>query len=275
MRFIIKNWVRASVWCLVVVLALVWWRAVQLGERTEMERLHPLLRVVRLSQEQNESQKSFWRSKTPRYFQKTKDLVAGNTAASVSNLFNGFSTRAADMTENEKADLAKKFNEKFRPAMERWGAAYTNRIPFNLADFTLDKFHSTLGPNMFTFMLGDTTLTFVTSRDANQPAKVGYLMIRKAALDMNRLPGKGFVPNLNAPVTTEEVIRMVKTDSGVEFKPNEVIIRPTAKASAMNGGAFVDILSTGDDLNNALNYKISMVFDADGKLVNYERDPRF
>jgi hypothetical protein len=64
-------------------------------------------------------------------------------------------------------------------------------------------------------------------------------------------------------------------DTGVEFTPSEVIIRPTAKASAMNGGAFVDLLPEGLDPNNGLNYKISMVFDANGKLVNYERDPRF
>jgi len=81
--------------------------------------------------------------------------------------------------------------------------------------------------------------------------------------------------DLKTPVTTEEIIRMVKADSGVEFKPNEVIIRPTAKASALNGGAFVDLLPAGLDPNNALNYKISMVFDASGKLVNYERDPSF
>jgi len=68
---------------------------------------------------------------------------------------------------------------------------------------------------------------------------------------------------------------MVKADSGVTFALNEILIRPTAAACALNGGAFVDVLPSGKDPNNALNYRISMVFNADGRLVNYERDPFF
>jgi len=37
---------------------------------------------------------------------------------------------------------------------------------------------------------------------------------------MNRLPQPGFVPDLKTPVTTEEIIRMVKADPR-GFKPNE------------------------------------------------------
>jgi hypothetical protein len=92
---------------------------------------------------------------------------------------------------------------------------------------------------------------------------------------MNNLPENGFIPNLTIPVSKEDVIRMVMADSGVEFKPNEVLIKPTAISSALNGGAFVNILPTGKDPNNALNFKISMVFGADGNLVNYQRDPFF
>jgi hypothetical protein len=68
---------------------------------------------------------------------------------------------------------------------------------------------------------------------------------------------------------------MVNVDSGVEFKPNEVIIRPTAISCALNGGAFVELLPTGADPNNGLSSKIDLVFGPDGKLVNYDRDPFF
>jgi len=267
MRFIKGN--RVLAWSLVMALIVAGWVWLQQAERREMERINPGLRLARLHEEEIEKMNADTRAKF------AADLRAGKSAASPTNLWRQMSIRAADMTEKQKAELARLFTGKFRPALERWGAAYTNRLPFNLADVTLDKFHSTLGSHMYSFMLGSTTLTFVTPRDPNAPAKIGYLMVRQAAVDMNRLPQPGFVPDLKTPVTTEEIIRMVKADSGVEFKPNEVIIRPTAKASALNGGAFVDLLPAGLDPNNALNYKISMVFDASGKLVNYERDPSF
>jgi len=183
--------------------------------------------------------------------------------------------RATDLTQTEREALAKKFDEKFRPAFFRWCSAYEDRIPFKREEFTLDKFHSMLGTHMYTFMIGDATVTLQDPGDSNKDAKVGYLMVRKAAVQMNQLPAPGFSPKLDLPISCEEVIRMVKADSGVEFKPNEVLMKPTAKACALNGGAFVDVLPAGADPNNALSFPISMVFDADGKLVNYERDPFF
>ena len=180
------------------------------------------------------------------------------------------------MSADEKAELAKKFKEKFLPAVEKWFNAYEGHIPFRPEDLTLDKFHSRLGDYMYTFMIDrDTTFTIQDSKDPKGVAKVSYLMSRKAAVEINSLPGNGFVPDLTIPIKREDVIRMVKADSGVEFTPNEVLIKPTAAACALNGGAFVDILPTGADPNNALNFKISMVFGPDGNLVNYEKDPFF
>lgn len=181
-------------------------------------------------------------------------------------------TRATEFTEEEKSKFTQDFKEKYRPAAERWYNAYEGRVPFKLEDFTVDKFHSRVFQNAYTFMIGETTFTI---QDSKQGTSVSYLMTRKAANQINQSPGNGFVPNLTTPVSREDVIRMVKADSGVEFKPNEIIIKPTGAASALNGGAFVDILPSGKDPNNALNYVISMVFNADGMLVNYERDPAF
>jgi hypothetical protein len=182
------------------------------------------------------------------------------------------SKRSADMSQKERIQLSQDFETKYKPLVQKWLKAYEGHAPFAAEDFTLERFHSRLGDHMYTFMLGDTTFTI---QDSKLGLKVSYLMTRAAAKDLNQIPTAGFVPNLAVPVTSDEVIRMVKADSGVGFKPNEVLIKPTAAACALNGGAFVNILPTGADPNNGLNYKISMVFASDGKLVNYERDPFF
>jgi len=184
-----------------------------------------------------------------------------------------FTKRTADFTNEERAKLAKDFAERYRPVVEKWFNAYAGRIPFRLEDFTLDKFHSRLGDYMFTFMIGD--VTFTVQDNPKLGLKVSYLMTRQGVRQLNQVPQGGFVPDLSVPTTREEVLRMVKEDTGVEFKPNEVLIKPTAAACALNGGAFVDILPAGKDPNNAMNYNISMVFDSAGKLVNYTRHPFF
>lgn len=100
-------------------------------------------------------------------------------------------------------------------------------------------------------------------------------MSRKAALAMNDIPTPGTVPNFSVPVNRSDIIGMVQADSGVQFKPNEVIIRPTAAACGINGGAFVHTIPTVADPNNGLSSKVDMVFNGDGKIVNYQRDPFF
>lgn len=184
--------------------------------------------------------------------------------------------KAADFTDKEKAELAEKFQKELKPAVEKWAKAYEGRIPFRPEDLSFDKFHNQLGKNssfyLYTFVFDGITLTV---EESNGNAKVNYLMVRTAAIEMNNTPKAGFVPNLTIPVGRDDVIRMVKADSGVEFKPNEILIKPTAISCAFNGGAFVDVLPTGKDPNNALNFKISMVFGPDGNLVNYQRDPFF
>lgn len=224
-----------------------------------MERAYPALKIKREREEQNELYNS-----TPKTF------LLRATTNSQPHLIH----RASELPDGKMADIAKLFSEQFRPALMKWASAYSNRIPFDLSDVTLDKFHSTLGSHMFTFMISNTTLTFMLDRNGNNP-RVGYMMVRQAAVAMNQLPAPGTQPDLNTSVTASQVLDMVQADTGVTFKPNEVIIRPTAKASALNGGAFVDLLPTGADPNNALNYKLSMTFDSSGKLVDYERDPQF
>jgi hypothetical protein len=184
--------------------------------------------------------------------------------------------KAADLSDEERASLRRKFDEGMKPAIEKWLSAYNGHSPFKFDNVTLEKFHNRIGRNdsfyVYTFVLGDITLTI---QESNGTFKVNYLMVRQAAIAINSIPPKGFVPNLSVPVTREDIIRMVKADTGVEFKPNEVIIRPSGAACALNGGAFVNLLPMGKDPNNALNNKVMMVFSADGNLANYERDPFF
>jgi hypothetical protein len=68
---------------------------------------------------------------------------------------------------------------------------------------------------------------------------------------------------------------MVQLDSGVKFKPNECLIKPTGTCSALSGGATVDMLPTGADPSAGLSSKIDLVFDAAGKIFYYDRDPFF
>jgi hypothetical protein len=121
-------------------------------------------------------------------------------------------------------------------------------------------------------MIGSTTFTIC---DTPQGTKVDYLMVRKAAIDMNRVPNADSIPDISVPVTREIVAPMIAADCGRNFQPNEILIKPSGAASALSGGAFVDVLPSGLDPNNGLNYKISMVFDSTGKMVTYQRDPFF
>ncbi len=181
---------------------------------------------------------------------------------------NRFTKRASEFTPAERDKLAQDFEEKYKPVVHKWFASFQGRVPFAESDFTLDKFHSRMGV-MFTFMIGSTTFTIQDSPQAG--VKVGYLMTRSGAVQMNSLPSNGAMPNLTPPVTREEVIQMVKDDLGREFKPNEVLIHPTAAGTALDGGAFVDIVPEGTDPNNAITHAVNMVFGSDGKLVNYTR----
>ena len=183
----------------------------------------------------------------------------------------GFTVRASEFTQAEKKELATLFKVKFRPAITNWSAAYENHLPFRPDDVTFENFHSRLGKNLYTFMVGDITLTIADSPDG--AAHIFYLMTRAGALELNKRPSLGAAPNLSVPVQRQDVIRMVKADTGITFSPNQVVIKPTGAASSLMGGAFVDI---GPDAGNGAyrsftKSNLSMVFGADGNLVNYQR----
>jgi hypothetical protein len=184
-----------------------------------------------------------------------------------------FGVRKAVLTPEERADLAKKFTAKIKPAVEKWCRAYVGHLPFKPDALTLDKFKEQLSRNasftIYTFMLDGTTLCV---QDSNGRVVVNYLNAPQSR-QLSQLPG-GTVPTMQMPVNRNDVIRMVKEDSGTEFQPSDVHIKPTGAGTAMNGGAFVDIAPRGGDPNNGL-CKISLVFGPDGDIAYYMRDPFF
>lgn len=177
--------------------------------------------------------------------------------------------RARDLSAAEKEELAKKLEDKFRPAMERWSKAYGDRLPIQPGDLTLDKFADRIGADLYTFVLGDFTLTF---EETTNSAKVWYLASRKAVIQLSKPPSEGEPPKTDLPVTREEIARMVQADTGVSFKPNEIQMSPTGVGFAMNGGANIRI----GPPKNALpaewgGDKLDIVIGPDGKLAYYMR----
>jgi hypothetical protein len=274
MKLIQGNWVRVLAWSLVALLIVFSYTTLQHADRDAMERLHPYLRKARLREEKDEKELAAERAKFAKQIREGKTNQVPPLWPGP-NCWHSPSRMAADMTEAQKADLAKKFAEKFQPTLEKWFAAYEGHIPFKADEVTLDTFESAFGSRTFTFAMGDRRLSFLMPWGTNQTVRVSSFTIRNAGMTFSGVSSDGTAANPNLPVTTGEVIRMVRADSGVEFKPSEVIIRPMVKAGALDGGEWVQLLPTGADPENFLNYKISMVFDADGKLVEYGRDPAF
>ncbi|HZV33089.1 MAG TPA: hypothetical protein VFB72_00825 [Verrucomicrobiae bacterium] len=175
---------------------------------------------------------------------------------------------AEKMTGEQWTALAKAFDQKFKPAAARWFKAYAGHVPFRLEDVTLDKFTDILNGKLYTFMIGKTTLTF---QDDGDSAKVVYMMTQEGARSLNTLPTRGRVPDLSVPVTSKQVLEMVKADRGVSYQPAQVEISPSAAATIIDGGAFVSVnkrMINGGELMDGKSF--AMVFDKNGKLVNYE-----
>jgi hypothetical protein len=175
------------------------------------------------------------------------------------------------LTPEERADLEATFSAKIKPAVVKWCSAYAGHLHFPPEALTIDKFKEKIGrsPNftIYTFMLGSTTLCF---QDSNGRVVVNYLSAPEAR-QLMQFPA-GTPPTMEMPVTRTDIIKMVKQDSGTEFKPADILLKPAGAATALNGGALVDIAPLGGDPNNGL-CKLSLVFDHDGALAYYCRDP--
>ncbi len=176
---------------------------------------------------------------------------------------------ASELRADEKADFEKKFVEKLKPAVERWCKTYEGHVPFRLEDVTPDKFRERFGDSPafydYGFVINGTTLSVV---DYHGEVFVAYLMSPAAAL-LFQIPENPEPPK-PVSVTREEVLRLLKADSGQDFPPEQIAMRPTAYAGAMNGGVSVDV---GEGVNAAYAplFKYTMVFGPDGNLACYGR----
>ena len=206
------------------------------------------------------------------YFHKSKQpqipLPTTSTPDETKSVLAGVNKPISAFTEAEKSELAKRFNERFKPAIEKWCNAYAGHIPFNATDVTLDKFHSTLGGGMFTFMVGSATLTISDNRHGT---KVFYMMTNEGAKKLNSIPLDGQPRNLTFPVIREEVLKMAEADTGLKYELKDIDIKPTAAACSIDGGAFVEVgMKYENGMQLILPDNLSFVVGADGKLIAYQ-----
>jgi len=183
------------------------------------------------------------------------------------------------MTPEQRATFAKLFTNQLKPALQKWCSVYQGRLPFNPDDVRLDNFKIRLGFEggsgslMYGFVTDNgTTLTIA---DKNGNAYVMQMMAKGAATALNAIPDTGTMPNLSVPVTKDQVIKWVQADTGSQFPPAEVQIRPTGLATPIQGGAFVDLggNSYSRDAYQFTGTNVQFVFSQDGNIMNYERDP--
>jgi len=171
------------------------------------------------------------------------------------------------MTQQERAEFEKEFNEKVKPAVKQWCNVYAGHVPFRFEDVTIEKFSETTFPggdyHAYDFMLDGVDLGI-----ANDHGKVfvDYLMASPAK-QLFQLP-ENPPPPKEPSVSKEEILRLLKADSGKEFPPDQIAIRPTGISTSMNGGVSVDV---GERVNASMTPlpKYTMVFGPDGNLVCY------
>jgi hypothetical protein len=178
-------------------------------------------------------------------------------------------TPASELSQQENAEFQKKFTERIKPAVEHWCKVYAGHVPFRPQDLTATTLRERFGddPSFYDygFVINGTTLSVV---DYHGDVFVAYLM-SPAAGQLLQLP-KTPEPPKPPSVTKDEILRLLKADSGQDLPSNEIAMRPTAYAGAMNGGISVDV-GEGVNTDFAPLFKYSMVFGPDGNLACYMR----
>lgn len=174
---------------------------------------------------------------------------------------------ASQLTAKERATLQELFNERFKPAIDRWANAYKGRIPFDVSQINLKNFYAVSAGN-YTFMIGSTT--FVIYNGVNG-AKVFYMMTKQGAKDLNSIPSDGKPRDLTVPVTREQVLKMAEADTETHYELKDVVIKPTATFCNIDGGANVEVgikYENGGMLVRPNN--LFFVLDSNGMLVTYQ-----
>jgi len=174
-----------------------------------------------------------------------------------------FRTSRTQLTEVEITALETVFAERLKPAFADWCDAYAGHVPFAPDALTTTNFFEKIGRGnsaMYIFMVNGITFGIA---DVTGTAHVSYLNAPESK--------KGTPPTTDIPVTRDQLAKMLKADSGIDFSPTEIRMVPTAFSSAMNGGVNV---SVGGDAVNIASWKFTLVFGPEGKLNYYQRGQR-
>jgi hypothetical protein len=103
-------------------------------------------------------------------------------------------------------------------------------------------------------------------QDAKGVASVDYLNDPNQTGKMSKLPNGGEAPISTAPISKDDVVKMLAAEGGTQFKPNDIRLTPSGYSGSLNGGAIVNV---GGNPNNAASWKYDMVFGNDGKIAYY------
>jgi hypothetical protein len=182
----------------------------------------------------------------------------------------GIKQPVSQMTASEMAAYEQTFAARLKPALEKWCRLYAGHTPFQPNDVTPDKLRERIFPGRpaqgYAFVINGTTLCIQDNRGI---VYVEYIMAPGASDLMG--PRSGTDALASPSVTREEIFRLLRADSGQDYPPSQVAIRPTKMSTAMNGGVFVDVGETVNLPNGNAITDFSMVFGPDGKLVYYLR----
>lgn len=174
---------------------------------------------------------------------------------------------ASQLTPAERKTLEELFNERFKPAINKWANAYKGRIPFDVSEINLTNFYA-VSAGCYTFMIGSTTFVIYNSRDK---AKVFYLMTKQGAHDLNSIPKDGKPRDLSVPVTREQVLKMAEADTGLHYELKDVVINPTGAFCTIDGGADIEVgIKHENGMEIAAINNLSFVIGKDGKLITYQ-----
>lgn len=178
-------------------------------------------------------------------------------------------TRYQHFTDAEKAEFQSNFVSRYKPALNKWGDAFSGRLPFSTDEVTPDKFVERVGPTAkyheYIFVVDGITLGIA---DKGGAVRVDYLNAPQQTKQLATLPTGGEAPTATAPISRDQVMKMLYDEGGVQFKPNDIRITPTGFSGSLNGGAYI---SVGGNPDNEASWDYDIVLGNDGKLAFYLR----
>lgn len=182
----------------------------------------------------------------------------------------GLIKRANQFSDQERAEFDDLFTTKLKPVIKDWCSIYGSHAPFDADRVSVTNFVQRFGmrPRPYSWMFAFDGITLSVSETEDGPIRFDYLM-SKAAKPLGQLPTTPSAP-LPPSVSRDEIMALLKADSGRDYPASEIAIRPTAYGSAMNGGVSVDV-GQGVHTGGGTLPDFTMVFGPDGKLVAYGR----